>query len=395
MIEGTPEESTVAAERGSLLHDMPQARKPASRVPWVILWAMIAILLLALLVGMRISSGVARPMPDDSQVKAIQAELSASESELNALRVSMGLRPKESAFEPVGDVAARLKKDADTMVALAKSLQSSLVEKEAMLSAKNAEIIKSDQTRLLLVGELEKLKQQLGSSIASSAIAESVRSENDALKAQRDALVADLARVRDELAAQRATANVPSDEIVQWERRLEEATRARQFLETRVGQLEQELSKAKLFAKSENDLLPAAVQLFRSLRKLENKSDSEITAEYANLGVELGASVMHVMSFETGSSAMAAADDARIRAIVSEVPDGDLVLFVGYASETGNVDGNRELSSARATTAAELYTNIKRPGQKVQAVYLGQTDRFSSRIPERNQLVEIWRIRIK
>jgi hypothetical protein len=38
---------------------------------------------------------------------------------------------------------------------------------------------------------------------------------------------------------------------------------------------------------------------------------------------------------------------------------------------------------------------VKRPAQKVQAVYLGQTDRFSSRIPERNQIVEIWCIRKK
>jgi outer membrane protein OmpA-like peptidoglycan-associated protein len=77
------------------------------------------------------------------------------------------------------------------------------------------------------------------------------------------------------------------------------------------------------------------------------------------------------------------------------VPEGDLVLAIGYASETGNVDSNRELSSARATAAAELFSGIKRPGQLVQAVYLGQTDRFSSRIPERNQIVELWRIRKK
>jgi len=71
------------------------------------------------------------------------------------------------------------------------------------------------------------------------------------------------------------------------------------------------------------------------------------------------------------------------------------VLIIGYASETGNVDANRTLSSDRATAGAELFSSVKRPAQKVQAVYLGQTDRFSSRIPERNQIVEIWRIRKK
>jgi len=79
----------------------------------------------------------------------------------------------------------------------------------------------------------------------------------------------------------------------------------------------------------------------------------------------------------------------------SEVPDGDLTLIIGYASETGNLDANQELSSRRATTAAEHSAKVKRPGQLVQAVYLGQTDRFSSRVPERNQICEVWRIRRK
>jgi flagellar motor protein MotB len=59
------------------------------------------------------------------------------------------------------------------------------------------------------------------------------------------------------------------------------------------------------------------------------------------------------------------------------------------------VDGNRTLSSDRATGVAELLTTVKTPGQKVQAVYLGQTDRFGSRIPERNQCCEVWHIRAK
>jgi len=82
-----------------------------------------------------------------------------------------------------------------------------------------------------------------------------------------------------------------------------------------------------------------------------------------------------------------------VRKLIGDIPDGDLVLAIGYASETGNVDKNRTLSSDRATAVAELYAAAKRPAQLVQAVYLGQTDRFSSKSPERNQLVEIWRIR--
>ena len=81
--------------------------------------------------------------------------------------------------------------------------------------------------------------------------------------------------------------------------------------------------------------------------------------------------------------------------MVKDIPDGDLVLAVGYASETGNVDKNRTLSSDRATTVAQVYSSAKRPGQFAQAVYLGQTDRFDSHLPERNQIVEIWHIQKK
>jgi outer membrane protein OmpA-like peptidoglycan-associated protein len=111
--------------------------------------------------------------------------------------------------------------------------------------------------------------------------------------------------------------------------------------------------------------------------------------------VALGANVLKTLNFATGSSALAAADDEALRNLVAEIPDGDLILAIGYASEMGNVDSNRTLSSDRATAAAQLIASVKRPGQLTQAVYLGQTDRFSSRIPERNQLVEIWHTRRK
>ena len=86
------------------------------------------------------------------------------------------------------------------------------------------------------------------------------------------------------------------------------------------------------------------------------------------------------------------ADEEPVKHLVDNVPDGDMLLVIGYASETGNVDGNRTLSSDRATAVAEALTSVKHPGQQVQAVYMGQTDRFSSRTPESNQLCEIWQI---
>jgi len=243
------------------------------------------------------------------------------------------------------------------------------------------------------VAELEKLRQQLGNALITSSQLDLLRSENETLKTQRDALSSEIAKLRAELSAKGE--GVAKEEYDELERRLEEALRAKDFFESRVKELEDQLAKARLFASSENELLPAAVELFRSLRKLEGKADSEISTAYSSLGVSLGANVLHTRHCATGSAGLTPADEDRIRAMVAEIPDGDLLCVVGYASETGNVDNNRTLSSDRATAVAQLFSSVKRPTQLVQAVYLGQTDRFSSRIPERNQIVEVWRIRKK
>jgi outer membrane protein OmpA-like peptidoglycan-associated protein len=388
--ENEPTVGRAAEPQASADHEGGETRnKPLPLIP---ILGVVAIILLALWVGLGLRPSSETPA-DEDQLRAMKAEVSAMEADLNAQRLALGLRPKENTYESVEEVATRMKKDADTMVALAQTFQNALAEKEALLSAKNSDIIQSEQTRQILVGELERARQQLGNSLAAGTMSESLKTENEALKSQRDVLNSEVSRLRGELAAN--SGSMPADQVAQWERRLEEANRAREFLESRVGQMEAELAKARLFASSENELLPAALELVRSIRKLENKPDAEIDAEYSRIGVELGANVLHMLSFETGSSELSAADQERIRGLVAEVPDGDLVLCIGYASETGNVDNNRELSSSRATAAAELFTLVKRPGQLVQAVYLGQTDRFSSKIPERNQLVEIWRIRKK
>ncbi|RPJ32986.1 MAG: hypothetical protein EHM17_11835 [Verrucomicrobiaceae bacterium] len=330
---------------------------------------------------------------NSADLNELQAEASALRTQLNRERIAMGLRPLEGGAEPMEDIAARLKKDADTMVALAGSFQTMLAEKDAEISAKSAELIRSEQLRQSLAAESARLQAELQRALVNGSDAELLRRDLAGLKSQRDALAAELASVREELAAKGQGAS--ATEMADLQRQLEETRRAKDFFEARVTELEAELSKARLFASSEDELLPAAIELFRSLRKLEGQSDAEISTAYSSLGASLGANVLHTLNFATGSSELTPADQEMIRNLIGEIPDGDLVLAIGYASETGNVDNNRTLSSDRATAAAELFSSVKRPAQQVQAVYLGQTDRFSSRIPERNQIVEIWRIRKK
>lgn len=358
-------------------------------LPPAVALAFVIIALLGVLIVMVLKNGSWRSTPSDADVSALQAEANALRSEYNRERVAMGLRPVEGDSEAIEEVAGRVKKDADTLVALATSYQRMLAEKDSELTARNAEILRFERLRQSLSAEITRLQGELQRSMVNGSDNDLIRRDLADLKAQRDALAAELNEARQK------NSGVSAEDYADLKRQLEETQRAKEFFEARVQELEGDLSKAKLFASSENELLPAAVELFRSLRKLENLPDSEISSAYSSLAVALGADVLKTLNFATGSSALAAADDEAVRNLVAEIPDGDLLLAIGYASETGSVDSNRTLSSDRATAAAQLISSVKRPGQLTQAVYLGQTDRFSSRIPERNQLVEIWHIRGK
>ncbi len=378
-----PDEAAVETH-----HETP-APKTAISTSVALMFVIIALLAVLMVIGYR--DKMAGSITSSPELADLQAEAKALRDQLNRERMAIGLRPLESGGEPVDDIAARLKKDADTMVALAKSFESLLVEKDSEISAKNAELIRSVQLRQTLAAESARLQAELQRALVSSSEVELLRNEVGSLKSQRDALAGEMASVREQLAAKGE--GVPAELHADIERQLEETRKAKDFFEARVVELERELSQARLFASNENELLPAAVKLVRSLRDLENKSDSEIATAYSSLGASIGVSVLHTLNFATGSSELSSENQNLIRDLVEEVPDGDLVLAIGYASETGNVDNNRTLSSARATAAAQLFSDVKRSGQQVQAVYLGQTDRFSSRIPERNQIVEVWRIR--
>jgi outer membrane protein OmpA-like peptidoglycan-associated protein len=360
------------------------AADPKATVPPVMVLGFVIVLLLValLVVNLRGRAGSGFTGAD---VTELQAEANALRSQLNRERLALGLRPLEGGdSEAIEDISGRLKKDAG-------SLQSLLAEKETQLSAKDAEMLRSEEQRMGLAAEAQRLRAQLQQALVSGSEVDMLRRDLETMKSQRDALSSEVATLR----AQTTQAGGSAEEFAELERRLEEAMNAKAFFESRANDLEAQLSKARLFASSETELLPAAVELFRSLRKLEGHPDSDLTSAYSSLGVELGANVRHTFQFATGSSQLTPADEERIRRMVDEIPDGDMVLAIGYASETGNVDSNRTLSSDRATAVAELFSSVKRPQQLAQAVYLGQTDRFSSRIPERNQLVEVWQIRKK
>ncbi|MEO7098546.1 MAG: hypothetical protein ABI162_04235 [Luteolibacter sp.] len=381
-----------AVEEDSALENAQES--PNTPVPPVVALGFVIIALLGVLIVMGIKGGLlAGSSGSSEQMTKLKAEVDARRNELNRQRISMGLSPLAEGSEPIENIAKRLKTDTDTLVALTGRFQEMLGEKDNELGAKNAEILRSEQLRQTLSGDNTRLQSELSRALAGGSDAERLRGDLAKLKSERDNMAAELNSTVEKMKT--AGAGVSEGDYADLKRRFDETLRAKEFFESRVHELEGNAAKSKLFASSENELLPAAVELFRSLRELENQPDSDISKAYSSLGAKLGANVLKTLTFPTGASVLAASDMETIRNLVADMPDGDLLLVIGYASETGNVDSNQKLSSDRATAVAEFYSTVKRPEQLAQAVYLGQTDRFSSRIPERNQIVEIWRIRKK
>jgi len=372
----------------------PSTRTAAQLNPVLILLFMILAMLIVMAVTILRRGGGTTGTQEDPTVAAIKADLDARRSELNRQRMAMGLPPLDGGSEPVEEIAKRLKADADTLAGISGKFQQMLADKDAELSARNADTLRLEKLRQDVSLENGRLQSELQRALIASDGNERLKMMLADSQAQREALSREVATLKEELAV--AGAGVSEDDFADLQRRYEEALRAKDFYEARAKELEEASQKVDLFAESENELLPAAVELFRRLRKMEGVKDSDLTTEYSRLGVDLGANVLHTLSFATGSSTLSKEDLSQIDEIVSaEVPDGDLTLVIGYASETGNPEANQNLSSDRATAAAEYFASNKRPGQLVQAVYLGQTDRFSSRVPERNQICEVWRIRRK
>lgn len=369
--------------------------------PAILVLGFIVMLLLGVLIAQNLK-GKGGQSSDDAALLQIRAEYEARRADIERQRAEAGLAPLASSTsgETADQIAARLKKDADLLAATSSQLQAMLAQTNTLLSAKNSELLTSEQSRQSLVNQIAKYQTDLNRALVDGSTADLMKRQLAEVSAKRDAIMTELESTRAKLAE--AGTRPSSEAVADLQRRLDEASRAKSFFETqvldlkaRVAELESKLRSQNLFAKNEGELLPTAVELFRSLRLLENQPDSEISAAYSGFGVNLGANVVRKLTFPTGSSVPAPEDETAIRNLPGTLPDEGLILVVGYASETGNVDANQTLSSDRATAVAKTLDAAKLPNQKVQAVYLGQTDRFGSKFPERNQLCEIWQVRPK
>jgi len=353
---------------------------PKSSVSATLVLSVAVALLVGFIIAMNLNQ---KKKTDQTDLYSAQAELASRTATVNAERARQGLPPLEGVgMDSPEQIAARLTKDAATLANFSDRFRSLLAEKDSIIAEKNNTLLVSEQARQALSSQLGKVQSQLDKALADGASSESLRAQlNDARKNL-------------ELYASR-----PS---------LEELLAAK----SRIAELEAQLAAAqakpvappapptppaptKLFAESAADLYPMAKGLFEALNDLEDKADLEISAAYNRFATQYQANFLKEIRFPTGSSQLNPADKLALGDALENLPEGAMILVVGYASTTGNADSNRVLSSDRATVVASNIDMAKPGNQVVQAVFLGQTKRFSSRIPERNQVCEVWQINPK
>jgi len=216
---------------------------------------------------------------------------------------------------------------------------------------------------------------------------ESMKALQDSLSAERMSA----SQLQNELTAlkRQMTGMVDSSKLAQ----LDDFRAQNQKLQADLAALRAKLDFSKLFVKSYDQLPLEAQTVFNELKTLEKHSPTELADAYAHIGEKHKAENMQRVKFATGSSLMDFTQQSLLKNKMLASDPTDYFLVVGYASTSGDAINNETLSANRATSVASLVNQLKKSGQDVRAVYLGQTSRFSKANHKENQLCEIWRIR--
>jgi outer membrane protein OmpA-like peptidoglycan-associated protein len=373
-IPKTPNETTPMAETKD-----PMRGRGLAPAPSVLILSVISAFLLAWI----IFKSIDKPAPEKGPSLAEkQAELDTRLANANRKRQELGQAPLLGfGLDDAEKIASRLTRDAVQLASFADGFRLELTKINQLLEQRSEELLASEQTRSALTSQLAKLQMDLDASRQQS-------SSGDELRIRLEQAESRLAPLREELAKYSSR---PS--IEEWN-----TAKARILdLESQLASIQLAPSSpvtpsSKLFAESEADLMPHAQSLFRELSTLEEKPDQEISAAYSRFATQLKASFLNEVRFEAGSSTLKPSDKMAIKASLANLPKGAMILVVGYSSNTGDADSNRLLSSNRAIEVATNINIEKQEKTAVQAVFFGQTKRFSPIVPERNQVCEVWAI---
>ena len=275
-------------------------------------------------------------------------------------------------------------------------------------SASDAAMLQTAQENArLLSNRVTDLENQLRQTQADATHARSLESELNAARQAANGMVSksQVDSLRDQLALAKNDRDGFQTEITQL--RAKEGTmvdaNAYALLKAEVDQLrkdnalpsdgihQNENVLAKLFV-TKDALSPRAVALYRELTRIEPEDHRARLQTYTRIDTQLKAGVGEAITFKTGSSDIALEHETHIKEMASAAAPNTFFLVVGYASPSGDSKTNEELSSQRTTRVASMVNHLKKEGQAVQAVYLGEGNRFGPDDAS-NQVCEIWQIR--
>jgi chromosome segregation ATPase len=373
----------------------------------MIVIAMLAIIALMMFFNMKQNgsptsvSGVS-----DEKLMELRQNVSTKELELKSLGIAL---PADTSS--INELSSRISRDAMALRTNIEDFQTALSAKEATLTKAQLDLKAYVSMNQSLSDDAGKLRSQLAQLQGQQANLAYLKQESEALKAklaERDNQISELSgRPAPETVAQfRASLNETmltneklnkkiADLEVQLAGAVNSTEVSRMRSENEAMRIElQQLRAANdydsLYAKSVDDLHPAASRLYKALEKLEDFNPQQLAEAYGLINTELNNHMLRSVRFETNSDQVTDKDRSEILATLAAAQPNSFFLVVGYASETGNTINNKLLSAKRAVTIASIVKHAK--NGNTRAVYLGQTDRFSKK-PLDNQICEIWELR--
>ena len=397
------DEPHLSTSTSDPLQDAPSLAKQGLLTK-IILGSVAALALVVVIVQLVFTFSDRGKAPEKNFIVPEPESPSPTEPEAPVVSVAPSAPPSaaaQTASRRAKELAERLGNDTTSLIGLVVELSErlDLAEEDlegartlfASAARKAGKLEKTAATAHLLSAEVEILRTQLAKSTALLDVAER-RSE---------ALMKKLAASPDPetLREARAMRDVFEAELRNTKQRLArdeaEKARLRADLNAATSELaatETVLESTALFIESIELLPNAAKQLFLELSRLETVEKPELEKNYRLIEQNLGARVIDTIRFATGSSELSLTKAASISAAMAAGRNDSFFLVIGYASKTGSFDLNKSLSSARATAVATRAVETAQPGQKIRAVFLGQTNRFSSRDIRDDQICELWEV---
>jgi len=229
-----------------------------------------------------------------------------------------------------------------------------------------------------------------------------LQKENDALRMKAEKAEAEKVAIAARIAEAKKTADAADARAAREAKAARDAAAAAKQAEMEMAAEKARIEAARarrqagqLFA-AEEDLAPKARALGTDLRKVHSGAGDLGTVPvgdaYATVSDSHDGRLIQRVAFNSGESGIGS-DAAKVLAeAVAKADNKAYFVVVGYADTTGTDEINRKISEQRAMSVAEALESVPGAADRLQAFYIGSTERFSTTDLSQNRVVEIWEV---